>query len=181
MRPDPTEGKALYMADVFDPYRIAYPEIRPAPLAQTAGGGGAGALPPALDLPDFMDHVRWLLDKITGDWRELLIPRGRRVIVRDAFDDLETRDVFSNARTELGNAANKPALVTAGLAGKQLDMKLSKFRELWSRFMSGGQGWLGRVLQFINKLLKSIVSAIPGVEAIAELKEQCEEEIADTA
>jgi hypothetical protein len=60
-------------------------------------------------------------------------------------------------------------------------MKLSKFRELWSRFMSGGQGWLGRVLQFINKLLKSIVSAIPGVEAIAELKEQCEEEIADTA
>jgi hypothetical protein len=34
-------------------------------------------------------------------------------------------------------------------------------------------------LKFVNRLLKSMASGIPGIEPIVELKDQCEEEIDD--
>jgi hypothetical protein len=168
------------MTEAFDPYRIAYAGSTLKPPSY-GGGGGGGTLPAALNLPDFIDHVRWLLDKITGDWCILLVPRDRRNIMRGAFEDLDTRNVFEDVKTELVSTSKNQALTHAGLEGKQAEMKLSKFRDLWSRFMSGGLGWLDRILRFINKLLKSIASAVPGAEAIVELKDQCEEEIADVA
>jgi hypothetical protein len=126
------------VAQAFDPYMFVPPLPDP-------GGGGGGPQQPALTLSGFMDHVRWLLRKITHEWAELLIPHSRRNIMRDAFVDLDTRDVFTNAKAELAIPANQQALASAGLTGTQLEMKLGKFTDLWARFMANGSKWLHRI------------------------------------
>jgi hypothetical protein len=132
-------------------------------------------------LPDLVDEIRDLLDKITGHWSELLILQDRRKDVRDAFDELVNQQAFETIKTALTPPINAPALQQAGLAGKQLDAKLAKGRSLWSKFwQSGGRKWLDRLLGWLNKILGSLTAAIPGAEAIKELKELCEEELKDT-
>jgi hypothetical protein len=140
-----------------------------------------GKAPTLQALPELVDEIRDLLDKITGHWSELLILQDRRQDVRAAFDDLVNRNVFEQLKQALSNPGNHLQLDQAGLTGTQLNAKLGKGRSLWNKFWQfGGRKWLGRLLDWINKILGSISAALPGGEAIKELKELCEEELKDT-
>jgi hypothetical protein len=89
--------------------------------------------------------------------------------------------VFEQLKQALSNPGNHLQLDQAGLTGTQLNAKLGKGRSLWNKFWQfGGRKWLGRLLDWINKILGSISAALPGGEAIKELKELCEEELKDT-
>lgn len=139
------------------------------------------AAPDFQTLPQLVDEIRDLLDKLTGHWSELLILQDRRQDVRAAFDDLMNRQAFEVLKTRMTDPVNQNALDQAGLMGTQLNAKLGKGRSLWSKFWQfGGRKWLGRLLDWLNKILGSIGAALPGGEAIKELKELCEEELKDT-
>jgi hypothetical protein len=151
-------------------------------LGSFGGGGGGHGIAVTFGLPEFIDSVQWLLDKITGDWKELLIPLGRRPIMREAYDEVVRDGVFIDTKAMVVNPdpPTTGALKRAGLAGSQLRMKMGKVVELFSNFFSkGGKKHLVRLLGWLNKVLKSLTSAIPGAEAIAELKDACEEEMQD--
>jgi len=135
----------------------------------------------SFQLPQFLDCVRWVLDRITGAWNNIFIVKHRRPIMRSAYDDLVNRNVFGETKSQATAAANQEKLKDAGLTGIQLSMKLEKFLDIWRNFWTnGGIRWLDRVLGWMNKILKSLAAAVPGGEAIAELKDACEEEIKDT-
>jgi hypothetical protein len=154
------------------------------PKRQT-GEGPSGSRPPppgppALkDLPEFLDAIWALLRKIIFEWDELMIAQERRQVMKEAFNELDNK--FHAIKLGLVDFDTKK-FADAGLDGKQLEMKLSKGRNLWRSFWKrGGRKWLGRVLTWSNKLLESLATVLPGGHAIKELKDACEDELSDTA
>lgn len=78
------------------------------------------------------------------------------------------------------NSNRDKGLREAGLTGKQLDFKLGRFNEAFTRFHERGTlKLLDKVLRWTNSILKSLISALPGAEAIKGFKEALENELAD--
>lgn len=146
------------------------------------------AEPPELtDLADTLEEIRKLLRKIAYDWSELLVAHDRRKYVQDAYDEVTAAGgAFERVKKELSTPPTpelEQKLRDAGLEAstRQLELKLSKGRSLWGAFhWFGGRRKLGRLLAWINTFLESLGAAIPGAEAIKELKDACEEELKDT-
>lgn len=66
-------------------------------------------------------------------------------------------------------------LEALGLVGNELEMKLAGFTNAFERFvMLGGVRALKKVLRWINLFLGSLASAVPGVDALKEVKEAVE-------
>ena len=78
-------------------------------------------------------------------------------------------------------------LATHGLTGDELEFKVEAINFVARRFFKLGElstlsrrkKWLRKLLEIIDKLLKSILDAVPGGGAISEYKDFCESLIPD--
>jgi hypothetical protein len=137
---------------------------------------------PTLPIPDlerFLDETESLLDNITGPWSPLLFRRDDRQILADAWDEVK-RTSLPQVRQNLFN--NPPGLAAAGLARgtAQLALKLKGLNDAWQAFFDRGSvRLLKKVLDWINAILGSIASIVPGGEGIQELKEAIEKLFTD--
>jgi hypothetical protein len=130
-------------------------------------------------LKDFLDGVRTVLDSAV-DARSVLCRQKLRDPIRDAWIDV--RLLIENAQGQLNQASHKlnAALGEAGLSGAQLVLKMTGFQAAFDRFVQRGTlNLLGKVLKWINSILQSLLSAIPGAEGIKEFKDSLESEIED--
>jgi hypothetical protein len=127
------------------------------------------------ELIRFLDESRSLFDRIV-DARELLFRRSVRDPLAEAWNEL--RPEVQRIIDGLERDPPKERLGEAGLSGAQLALKMHGYRTAWERwFARGGMKWLRRLLSWINKILGSLASAVPGAEAITEFKDAIEEEI----
>jgi hypothetical protein len=130
-------------------------------------------------LRDFLDSVRSVLDSVV-DARSVLCREKLRNPIRDAWQDV--RLLIEAAQGELDQADSRlnKALGEAGLSSTQLAFKMQGFRAALDRFVQRGTlSLLGKVLKWINSILQSLLSAIPGAEGIKEFKDSLEAEIED--
>jgi hypothetical protein len=111
------------------------------------------------------------------DWRELLFPEDVRSDVEAAWSNLEPR--FAGVKDRLGSIPDT-RVDEAGLSGSQLNLKLTGFRGAVDRFKQKGTvKLLKKLLEWINIVLKSLASIVPGGEALKEFKEAIEKYIKD--
>lgn len=127
---------------------------------------------PTIDnLPDFLKEVEDLFDAIIKSWGDLLFKEKYRAPLADAWHELKDR--LPALRKELDHPSTdlKDRLNDAGLTGRQLEVKLLGINEAWQRFREyGSVRLLRRLLGFINDALGSLAAAVPGIEALDELK-----------
>jgi hypothetical protein len=131
-------------------------------------------------LIDFLDTVKTVIDEII---------RARVILFReDLRGPLErawvtsVRNTIEIVQNELRNPGPglNDALGNAGLSEDELTFKLQGFQGAFDRFWRRGTvNLLDKLLKWINTILKSLIAAIPGAEAINEFKEAIENEIAD--
>ena len=129
------------------------------------------------DLREFMRHTRDVLRKLV-DAREVLFRESVRQLIEDSWKLID--QAIESVITELQTAGSglTPKLKAAGLTGPQLKLKLAGFNRAFERFSERGTVMLAKkVLKWINKILGSLMSAIPGAEPIKEFKEALEEEL----
>jgi hypothetical protein len=136
-------------------------------------------------LIDFLQKTRTVL-RATVDAREVLFRETMRNLFRDAHNEIDQliESIVSDLDSDLDASnprTNFKALDEAGLTGTQLTLKLTGFGRAFDRFKQRGTlTLLHKVLSWINKILGSLTSAIPGSEAIKEFKEAVEEELDDS-
>ena len=142
----------------------------------------SSAPPPSLTMPDlpidslkdFLEEVRKLFDNITYHWDQIFIPAEFRGRLVDAWDEL--RPAITRLKDEVDSPYNETKLEEAGLSGNQLQLKLGILNRIWEKFKDSGTAKLLRkLLGWINKILESLAMAIPGGEAVKELKDAIEE------
>ena len=131
-------------------------------------------------LIDFLNRIRDLFDEIV---------RARVILFRqDLRDPLENvwttsvRQTIEAVQLELRRPDQSlaDALGNAGLSGQELAFKIKGFQMAFDRFWRRGTlNLLKKLLKWINTILKSLIAAIPGAEAINEFKESIENEISD--
>lgn len=126
------------------------------------------------DLRDFLDETEALLTEII-DRRSEFIPGELQPYFVDAWP--EVRASISTAKGDLfTRSVVADRLPSAGLSGKQLALKLVAFRRSVDALKLGGwsRRLLKRVLGWLNIILGSLASVLPGVDAIKEFKEAIE-------
>ena len=142
---------------------------------------GDPAEEPRETLRAFIEALRQFLDELILESKD---PRGEplfydalRSYMRPAWE--ESRPLFADlieairspdGRSRLSNEA----ILSRGLWGAQLRFKLSVFRYLHGRHLTLGKGALRRLLEAIDTLLSSIISAVGGCEGIKEIQEYIE-------
>jgi hypothetical protein len=136
---------------------------------------------PRETLRSFIEALRQFLDELTLEGRdsrgEPLFYDVLRPYMRPAWEEgrplfAEVADAIrsNDGRSRLSNEA----ILSRGLWGAQLRFKFSVFRYLHGRYLTLGKGALRRLLEAIDTLLSSILSAIGGGEGIKELQEYIE-------
>ena len=135
-------------------------------------------------LADFMVGVRDILQQVV-EWRELLFRKELRQPIADAW--LEVELAFLDVRRGLVESdeegheiVSEGALAKIGLTGKQLELKLKGFSSAWERFKEWGTvKVLKKLLDWIDIILGSLASIIPGADAIEEFKDSVKQGIED--
>jgi hypothetical protein len=129
---------------------------------------------PIDNLEDFLEEVRKLFDNIAYHWDQILIPAEFREPLVEAWDEL--RPAIVTLKDEINSPDHETKLKEAGLSGKQLQLKLGILNRAWEKFKDTGTAKLLRkLLDWINKILESLGAALPGGEAVKELKDAIEE------
>lgn len=126
------------------------------------------------DLRDFLNETEALLTEII-DRRAEFIPEELQPYFVEAWP--EVRASISTAKDDLfTRVVVSDRLPSAGLTGKQLALKLFAFRRSVDALKLGGwsRRLLKRVLDWLNTILGSLASVLPGVDAIKEFKEAIE-------
>lgn len=131
------------------------------------------------DLYRFVDHVHSILNQVV-DWRELLFREELRQPIADAWDELQP--AFDEVKQGVeGEDLSDDDLRRVGLMGKQLELKLKGFHSAWDKFKSWGSvKILKTVLDWIDIILGSLASLIPGADAIAEFKDSAKKGIEES-
>ncbi|HZZ77121.1 MAG TPA: hypothetical protein VFE62_01300 [Gemmataceae bacterium] len=132
------------------------------------------------NLGGFLEDVDKLFDNIVDCWSHILFKESDRQPVADAWAEVKSN--LPTLIVAINSANNRSKLKDAGLenGSKQLELKLKGVSDAWSRFwLSGTVRLLKDLLSWINAILGSIASAIPGGEGIKELKEAIEKLIQD--
>ena len=95
---------------------------------------------------------------------DLLRPMGR------AWQEVEQQRYFADVERGIERLTDGQ-LRDHGLFGWQLAFKLAVIRFFHQRYLAAGKGILRKLLDIIDDLLKSILEAIGGGGAIAEIKD----------
>lgn len=133
-------------------------------------------------LQSFLHEVHTLLKDVVLT-RDSYFREPMRPLFRAAWAEVEP--VFNTLdfelRHESPDAQIEGKLEAAGLTGAQLDLKLAGFERALENWRTNGHtpALLGKVLNWINTLLKSLISVLPGGEALKEFKESIENELAE--
>jgi len=132
------------------------------------------------DLYQFVDDVHVILKQVV-DWRELLFREELRQPIVDAWDELQSAFDDVKQRVESENLTSDEHLQQVGLMGKQLELKLKGFSGAWDKFKSWGSvKILKTVLDWIDIILGSLASLIPGADAIEEFKDSAKKGIEES-
>ena len=131
--------------------------------------------PPINDLNDFLNEVEKLFDDIIEKWGDLLFREEYRQPLADAWYEL--KDALPALKTRVSDPSSEleDRLKEVGLSGRQLSAKLLGLNSVWERFRKFGTiKLLRKLLEFINDVLGSLGVAVPGIEALDELKKLME-------
>jgi hypothetical protein len=126
------------------------------------------------DLADFVVGVRDILQQVV-EWRGLLFREELREPIAEAWQEL--RPSFDDVMRALveGDEEERVSdeeLRRVGLTGRQLQLKLIGFNGAWDRLRQWGSvKVLKKVLEWIDIILGSLASIIPGADAIEEFKD----------
>lgn len=129
----------------------------------------------------FLEDLRLVLVDFVDD-RDALLPVHLRQRTLDAWG--EVRTIIDKLRTDLSTEVTDPPemddrFARAGLAGKQLQLKLDGYNEARKQpkpdFPRRKRGWFGRIFGWANVLLGSLATVLPGAEALKEFKESLEQ------
>lgn len=129
-------------------------------------------------LLDFIKKVKEILEKIVGsDW--LLARKVMRDRIKKAFPGVQ--DALGRMEKEISNLSPQDfekKFKDHGLTGDQLDLKYEGFLDAWKALGDGGGiRLLKNLLDWVDIILGTLCSVIPGGEAAKEFKEACEKEI----
>jgi hypothetical protein len=97
-----------------------------------------------------------------------LFHEGLRSNLQAAWE--EVQPLFSEVTTKITNISDAN-IYDHGLGGAQLRFKLAVVRFFYERYRRVGTGVVKKLIDIIDTLLKSILEAIGGGGAIAEIKE----------
>lgn len=148
--------------------------------------GGDPAEDPRSTLRAFVAALRQFLDELIFENRD---PRDEPLFyeallpsMRPAWE--EALPLFEEVLAAIGptdrsTRLSNEAIISHGLWGAQLRFKLSVIRYLHGRYLGLGKRALRRLLEAIDTLLSSILSAIPAGEGIKEIKEYIEHSLDD--
>lgn len=141
---------------------------------------------PRATLRRFIETVRQFLDELIFEGRD---PTGEPLFHEVLFSSMgpaweEAHPLFDDVidvirSTDRPSRLSNEAIVSHGLWGAQLRFKLSVIRYLHGRYLALGKGTLRRLLEAIDTLLSSILSAIGAGEGIKEIKEYIEHSLGD--
>lgn len=135
---------------------------------------------PIDDLTSLVDEIDKLFDNITEYWSCILFREGMRQPLVDAWSEVKPKLNTIRDALDSPDAQVAKKLADAGLTGQQLDLKLKGLSEAWARFQRRGSvRLLRKVLDWINILLGSLASILPGGEGVKELKEAIEKLIGE--
>jgi len=132
------------------------------------------------DLADFMVSVKDILQQVV-EWRGLLFREELRQPIADAW--LEVQSAFDDVSSRLigDDEISEDAISRIGLTGKQLELKLKGFNGAWDRFKQWGTvKLLKKLLDWIDIIVGSLASIIPGADAIEEFKDSARQGIEDS-
>lgn len=122
----------------------------------------------------FVMAVHDFLDELVESNRD---PTGQTLFLeqlldamRRAWQEVRHDEHFPRAMNRI-RELNEEQLRDHGLYGWQLTFKLAVIRLFHGRYLSVGKGILRKLLDIIDGLLKSILDAIGGHGAIAEIKD----------
>lgn len=120
----------------------------------------------------FLRDVSDVLEYVRDNGIYLLLPHLRSHFA--AALEL-AQPAIDEAVAELQNQHLDDQLARVGLVGPSLDLKLAGFEYAMVMFLESlSLKWFKRLLKWINTLLGSLKSVIPGVEIVKELKESAE-------
>lgn len=132
------------------------------------------------DLKEFLDDTRSVIRQIV-DARHVLFREDVRQLFVDSWAEVEPEIESAMTLLQTSGAPLEKRLGEAGLSGKQLKLKLTTFRRLLDQYKKRGTlTLLTKLLKSINRILGSLISAMPGAEPIKEFKEAIEEELDDS-
>lgn len=124
-------------------------------------------------IAEFLDETTKLFEQIVG-WREVLFDEDIRDDIEAAWNEIKSRDVIAKVLQGF-DQLDQWKRAEAGLAGRNLDLKLNAFGRALRRFRKQGTvRWLRPVLKWLNTILGTLASLIPGGEVLKEYKESIE-------
>ena len=130
-------------------------------------------MPKPNDLHQFLQEFLQLLERVLQD-KENLLPAD----LHRAFDEAwpEVRSRIRSTQSDLRTIGRlKEDLPDAGLAGRQLHLKLEGFGRALEALKGGwSRKLLKRVLKWADVILGSLASVLPGSEFVKEYKEALE-------
>lgn len=129
----------------------------------------------------FLKFYRTIISELLETGRDvngrLLFIKELYPLIKGAWKELDNH--FSVATTLLMNVPDD-RLLMYGLYGAQLDLKISIVTRATEMFRTqGGKSFLRRLLDAIDNLLGSILSAIGAGDALAEVKDCVKDSIDD--
>ena len=132
------------------------------------------------ELSDFLTDTRNVFQKVV-DAREVLFREDVRKLIKDSWDQIQRNITSVSSTVKDADSQLCQKLGQVGLSGVQLSLKLTSFKRALKRFTDRGTlKLLEKVLKWINKILGSLMAAIPGTEPIKEFKDAIEEELDDS-
>ena len=108
---------------------------------------------------------------------QLFIPPLREQM-QEAWSEFVAENHIENATNSISNLSDT-AIQNNGLQGKQLQFKLAVINFFNQRYIAVGKSIIRKLIDMLDDLLRSILSAIGGGEAISEIKDFIKDSLDD--
>jgi hypothetical protein len=133
-------------------------------------------------LGDFLWELKKFLGELVSQGTDeqgsqLFIPslRGR---MQEAWSEFVAENHIENATSSIANLSDTN-IQNNGLRGRQLQFKLAVINFFNQRYIAVGKSIIRKLLDILDDLLRSILSAIGGGEAISEIKDFIKDSLDD--
>jgi hypothetical protein len=123
-------------------------------------------------LEDFLAELRRVLEETTYSGQGL-VPAYLIPLLAEAWPEVKTQ--YEHLESQVKSGAYDSELRLAGLQGPQFRVKAEGFRRHLAVFHKYREPkWLKKLLRWADIILGSLVSVIPGGDAVQEFKEAIE-------